>query len=213
MRDQLRLSEEMSAGTARLRVDVHGDEPREHVLEDMNFLNYRLADVRISPTVTLAEPDIVWRQGGAKGIAYDGRVMHFTGPWPAGPIQKVIVAMLALRMEAVGLHPFHAAAVRYRCKTIVFLGGESNHGKSMGLIEAGRRGGQQVASETSVIDEDGVYQVGHGRNAVWALCALFRDADAVRLSLFGRLDAEGRGHFIASLPATIAFSTAFHAAF
>ena len=49
-----------------------------------------------------------------KGIAYDGRRMTFSGPWPAGPIQKVVVTMLALRMEAVGLHPFHASAVRYR---------------------------------------------------------------------------------------------------
>jgi hypothetical protein len=156
MNDRLQLSEEMSAGPARLRVDVYGSRPREHVLDDLNFLNYRLADVRISPEVTLARPDIVWREDGEKAIAYDGRVMTFTGPWPAGPIQKVVVTMLALRMEAVGLHPFHAAAVHYRGKTIVFLGGESNHGKSMGLIEAGRRGGLQVASETSVIDEDGV---------------------------------------------------------
>ena len=66
--------------------------------------------------------------------------MTFRGPWPAGPIQKVIVTMLALRMEAVGLHPFHASAVRYRDKTVLFLGGESNHGKSMGQIEACRRG-------------------------------------------------------------------------
>jgi hypothetical protein len=156
MSDQLQLSEEMSAGAARLRVDVHGGDPREHVLDDLSFLNYRLADVRISPGVTLAEPDITWHLDGPKSISYDGRAMHFTGPWPAGPIQKVVVTMLALRMEAVGLHPFHAAAVRYRGRTIVFLGGESNHGKSMGLIEAGRRGGLQVASETSVIDEDGV---------------------------------------------------------
>jgi hypothetical protein len=156
MNDRLQLSEEMSAGPARLRVDVYGSRPREHVLDDLNFLNYRLADVRISPEVTLARPDIVWREDGEKAIAYDGRVMTFTGPWPAGPIQKVVVTMLALRMEAVGLHPFHAAAVHYRGKTIVFLGGESNHGKSMGLIEAGRRGGLQFASETSVIDEDGV---------------------------------------------------------
>jgi len=155
MNDQLRLSEEMSAGTARLRVDVYGSEPRDHVLEDMNFLNYRLADVRISPTVTLAEPDIVWRQRGEKGISYDGRVMHFSGPWPAGPIQKVIVAMLALRMEAVGLHPFHASAVRYRGRTVMFLGGESNHGKSMGQLEANRRGALLVSTETTVVDEDG----------------------------------------------------------
>jgi hypothetical protein len=160
MNDQLRLSEEMSAGAARLRVDVYGGEPREHVLEDMNFLNYRLADVRISPTVTLADADIVWRQDGEKAIAYDGRAMHFTGPWPAGPIQKVIVTMLALRMEAVGLHPFHASAVRYRGKTVMFLGGESNHGKSMGQLEANRRGALLVSTETTVVDEAGRAVVG-----------------------------------------------------
>jgi hypothetical protein len=155
MSDQLQLSEEMSAGAARLRVDVYGGEPREHVLDDLNFLNYRLADVRISPTVTLAGPNIIWRQDGDKGIAYDGRAMTFTGPWPAGPIQKVVVAMLALRMEAVGLHPFHASAVRYGGRTVMFLGGESNHGKSMGQIEACRRGAQLVSTETTVVDEAG----------------------------------------------------------
>ena len=150
----------MSAGPARLRVDVHGSEPLEHVLEDMSFLNYRLADVRISPEVTLAEPDIVWHQDAAKGISYDGRRMTFSGPWPAGPIQKVVVTMLALRMEAVGLHPFHASAVRYRDRTVLFLGGESNHGKSMGQIEACRRGALLVSTETTVIDETGRAVVG-----------------------------------------------------
>lgn len=151
----LRLTEEMSCGAARLRVDVYGGEPRDRVLDDLNFLNYRLADVRISPEVTLATPDIVWDQDGEKAVAYDGRTVRFTGPWPAGPIQKVVVAVLALRMEQVGLHPSHSAAVNYRGKTMLFLGGESNHGKSMGLIEAGRRGAFQVASETTVISEDG----------------------------------------------------------
>jgi hypothetical protein len=149
------LSEEFSAGAARLRVDVIGGEPREHVLDDLHFLDYRLADVRISPQVTLAEPDIVWRQEGDKDVRLDGDVITFTGPWPPGPLQKVIVAVLALRMEAVGLHPSHSAAVNYQGRTLLFLGGESNHGKSMGLIEAGRRGALQVASETTVIDEQG----------------------------------------------------------
>jgi hypothetical protein len=149
------LSEEMTAGPAQLRVDVYGGEPRQHVLDDMAFLNYRLADVRISPEVTLDEPDIVWRHDGDKAIAYDGRRMTFSGPWPAGPIQKVIVTMLALRMEAAGLHPFHASAVRYRDRTLLFLGGESNHGKSMGQIEACRRGALLVSTETTVIDEEG----------------------------------------------------------
>jgi hypothetical protein len=160
MNAKLQLTEEFSAGAARLRVDVYGAEPREHVLDDLSFLNYRLADVRISPSVTLAEPDIAWYQDGPKAVTYDGTRVTFTGDWPAGPIQKVIVAVLALRMEEVGLHPSHSAAVHYRGKTLLFLGGESNHGKSMGLIEAGVRGALQVASETTVIGEDGTAVMG-----------------------------------------------------
>ena len=156
----LQRSEEFSAGPARLRVDVMGSQPVEHLLDDMSFLNYRLAEVRVSDEVTLTQPDIVWNQDAEKGIAYDGRRMTFNGLWPAGPIQKVVVTMLALRMEAVGLHPFHASAVRYRDKTVLFLGGESNHGKSMGQIEACRRGALLVSTETTVIDEDGVAVVG-----------------------------------------------------
>jgi len=156
----LQLSEELSVGTARLRIDVHGDEPREHVLEDMNFLNYRLADVRQATQVTLPEADIIWNMRGDKAVSYDGRQITFTGSWPAGPLQKVVVAMLALRMEAAGLHPFHASAVRYRDRTIMFLGGESNHGKSMGQIEACRRGGLLVSTETTVVDERGTAVMG-----------------------------------------------------
>ncbi len=156
----LQLSEEFSGGTARLRFDVHGSEPRAHVLEDMNFLNYRLASVTIEPEVTLPAPDIVWHQDGEKSISYDGAQMTFVGDWEPGPLQKVIVTVLALKMEAEGLHPFHSAAVNYKGRTILFLGGESNHGKSMGQIEACRRGGLLVATETTVINEDGVAVMG-----------------------------------------------------
>ena len=156
------LSEEMVCGPARIRIDVIGGQPREHVLDDMNFMNYRLADVEIAPTVTLPRADIVWQAEGDKSVAYNAAesVMTFAGPWDEGPIQKVIVAMLALRLEERGWHPFHASAVRYRDKTILFLGGESNHGKSMGQLEANRRGAQLVSTETTVIDEDGVAQLG-----------------------------------------------------
>ena len=160
MSSPLRLSEELSAGPAKLRIDVHGSRPVEHVLDDMSFLNYRLADVRIDAQAGVGEPDVVWDQDAEKDVTYDGRRVAFAGPWPAGPIQKVVVAMLALRMEASGLHPFHASAVRYRDRTILFLGGESNHGKSMGQIEACRRGAALVSTETTVIDERGVAVVG-----------------------------------------------------
>jgi len=156
----LRLSEEMTVGPARLRIDVFGGEPLDHVLDDMSFLDYRLADVRISPAVTLDEPDILWNRDGAKAISYDCRRMRLDGPWPTGPIQKVIVTMLALRLEAIGLHPFHASGVRYRDRTVLFLGGESNHGKSMGQVEACRRGALLVSTETTVIDERGVAVMG-----------------------------------------------------
>ena len=55
-----------SASTSRV------GEPCEHVLDDMSFLNYRLAEVRIAPAVTLPEPDIVWRRDGEKGSPTTG---------------------------------------------------------------------------------------------------------------------------------------------
>jgi hypothetical protein len=155
MNSTLQLTEELSAGPAKLRVDVYGSEPLAQVLDDMNFLEYRLADVRVSPEVTVTGPDILWLRDATKGIVYDGRTMTLSGSWPAGPIQKVVVTMLALRVEALGLHPFHASAVRYRDKTVLFLGGESNHGKSMGQIEACRRGALLVSTETTLIDDNG----------------------------------------------------------
>src|SRR3970040_2592631 len=102
MSSNLKLSEEMPPGPARLRVDVYGSEPLEHVLDDMSFLDYRLADVRIEPEVTLAEPDVVWHQDAAQDIPYDSRRITFSGPVPAGPIQKVGVTLLDSRMESVG---------------------------------------------------------------------------------------------------------------
>jgi hypothetical protein len=154
------ISEQMSCGPAQIRIDVFGGAPAGHVLEDMNFMNYRLADVRIDPQVTAPQADIVWNREGEKSVAWDGSVMNFTGPWEEGPIQKVIVAVLALKLEAAGLHPSHSSAVRYRDKTILFMGGESNHGKSMGQLEANRRGGLLVSTETTVIDETGAAVMG-----------------------------------------------------
>ena len=64
----------MVCGPARIRIDVFGGEPREHVLEDMNFMNYRLADVEIAGSVSLPQADIVWQAEGEKSVAYDGRL-------------------------------------------------------------------------------------------------------------------------------------------
>jgi hypothetical protein len=151
---ELVLSQEMSAGPARLRVDVLGGKARESIVNDMDFLNYRLAAVTMEDSVSVAQPDLIWDVEADKNISYDGHAMRMSGDWTAGAMQKVLVTMLALRMEAQGLHPSHSSAVRYEGKSILFLGGESNHGKSMGQIEACRRGGLLISTETTVIDED-----------------------------------------------------------
>src|SRR4029079_8561191 len=57
-------------------------------------------------------------------------------------------------------HPFHASGVRYRDRRSLFLSGESNHGKSMGQIEACRREALLVSTETTVIDGDGIAVMG-----------------------------------------------------
>jgi hypothetical protein len=151
---ELVLSQEMSAGPARLRVDVLGGPARESIVDDMDFLNYRLAAVTMEDAVTLGQPDVIWDVEGDTDIGYDGHAMKLSGEWSVGAIQKVLVTMLALRMEAKGYHPSHSSAVRYQDQSILFLGGESNHGKSMGQIEACRRGGLLISTETTVIDED-----------------------------------------------------------
>lgn len=152
----LRLREEFSSGGAHLRVDVYGSEPREHVLDELAFLAYRLASVEIEPEITRPAPDIIWDQSAAgKNIRYDGQTLCLDGGWLQGEVQKVIVSMLALRMEQLGLHPFHSSAIRYRDRTILFMSGESNHGKTMGQIEGSRRGGLVISTETTVTDERG----------------------------------------------------------
>jgi hypothetical protein len=144
-----------------LRFDIYGSQPREHVLDELAFLAYRLASVTIEPKTTRPEPDIVWDQDApGKSIRYDGKTLYLDGEWYQGEVQTTIVSMLALRMEQLGLHPFHSSAIRYRDRTILFISGESNHGKTMSQIEGSRRGGLVISTETTVIDEQGLVVTG-----------------------------------------------------
>ncbi len=152
----LTLSEEFSSGAARLRVDVYGSQPLEHVLDEMSFLNYRLASVQVAPEPASQAPHVVWHQDVTqKNIRYKDQTLILEGNWFQGEIQKIIVSMLALQMEKVDLHPFHSSAMRYRDRTVMFMSGEANHGKTMCQIEGCRRGGLIVSTETTVTDERG----------------------------------------------------------
>lgn len=155
------LREEMMSGDGVLRIDVVGADNQEHVLDEMTFLNYRLASVQSRKEIQKSKPDIIWnREKSIKDIRYKGGQLFLDGEWEQGELNKVCVSMLAFEMEKVGLHPFHSSAVRYRGKTILFLGGENNHGKSMSQIEGCRRGGQIVSTETTVTDDDGIVIMG-----------------------------------------------------
>ncbi|RPI52686.1 MAG: hypothetical protein EHM56_08115, partial [Chloroflexi bacterium] len=157
----LQLSEQYACGQAKLRVNIHGSQPIEHLLTEMTYLNYRLASVQVSSEITEANPGIVWYQDApVKDIRYTDGVLVLEGAWHQGEIQKVVVSMLAQRMELVGLHPFHSSAIHYRGRTILFLGGEENHGKSMSQIEGSHRGGLVVSTETTVTDDDGCAVMG-----------------------------------------------------
>lgn len=98
----MHLSEEWAAGPVRVRLGYHVTAPRDRILEDPSFLNYRLADVHRTPEVTLEQPDMISNADAARSVAYDRHTMSFDGMWAAGPSQKVAVALLALRMEAQG---------------------------------------------------------------------------------------------------------------
>jgi hypothetical protein len=155
------LREEMMCGDGVLRIDMVGAENQEHILDEMTFLSYRLASVHSRKEIQKSKPDIIWnREKSIKDIRYKGGQLFLDGEWEQGELNKVCVSMLAFEMEKVGLHPFHSSAVRYRGKTILFLGGENNHGKSMSQIEGCRRGGQIISTETTVTDDNGIVIMG-----------------------------------------------------
>jgi hypothetical protein len=150
------FTQEFSCGGADLRVDVRGSHPVENVLEDTTYLMYRLASVQIKNEPKCSAPHIIWNQDASpKNICLQDDVLILDGEWFEGELQKILVSMLALKMESIGLHPFHASAVRYNGRTVMFIQGESNHGKTMSQIEGSRRGGLLISTETTVTDERG----------------------------------------------------------
>ena len=150
-------SEQISSNKAVLRIDVFSQEKRTFLVEDDTFLNYRLADVKVSKEITKGRADIVWNVDEAKkDIRYQDGVLTLDGKWEEGELNKIMVSMLANEMDKCGLHPFHSSCVVYKGKTILLVGGENNHGKSMSQLEGCRRGGYIFSTETTVTDEDGM---------------------------------------------------------
>ena len=148
--------EQIQCDKVAIRVDIVSKEKADSLLTDMNFLNYRLAGVERMLETDIAKPDLLWlKEEEFKAIEYNNDQVVLKGDWYEGEIQKVLVSFIASRLFAAGRYLFHASAVNYRDKTIMFLGGESNSGKTMSQIEACNRGATIVSTETLLLDEEG----------------------------------------------------------
>ena len=111
MIETLQLSEEFTCGPARLRVDVHGSTQLEHVLEDMNFLNYRLAEVHIAASVSQPRGGPGVAPGRRAVRCYDGRDDLHRRRNPGRSRRSS--SRCSQRLEGSGACiPFHASAVR-----------------------------------------------------------------------------------------------------
>ncbi len=152
----LKHSEEFSCDNIRIRMDVFGQEKIDSILPAMNFLNYRLAGVEKHLELELGDPDIIWEQDHkTKSIDYTDEQVMLKGEWHTGEIEKIIVSYLAKKLIENGRYPFHASAVHYKGKNIMFLGGEDNSGKTMSQIEACKRGAKIISTETVITNKDG----------------------------------------------------------
>lgn len=149
----IKHTEQIQAGPAIVRIEVETGQPMEWVLDDTTFLDYRLGTVSRTRQVTTPIVDLLWdRTVNQKTIAWRDNQMFLTGPWEQGELQKILVTLTARRMEEKGVYLFHSSAVRYRNKSILFMTGENNSGKTMTQIEARRRGGAFISTETTVVD-------------------------------------------------------------
>jgi hypothetical protein len=146
-------SEEITSGLARIRIDVETKEPIEWILDDTTFLDYRLGSVQRKHNISTSKTDLLWdRNTDLKSIIYKDDQLILTGAWEQGELQKILVTLIARRMEENDTYLFHSSTVRHKDTTILFMGGESNNGKTMAQIEVRRRGGAFIATETTVID-------------------------------------------------------------
>lgn len=148
--------EEISSAGVAIRVDVISKDKYERILTDETYLDYRLAGVKRYLEYQRPEADFIWYPDEKeKSISYEKDKVIIKGAWFEGEIQKILVSFLASKMEKAGYYLFHASAVNYRNKTIAFISGESNAGKTMCQVEACRRGGRIVSTETIVTDVRG----------------------------------------------------------
>ena len=146
-------TEQISSGPTRIRIDVETSQPMEWVLDDKTFLDYRLGEVFRAKETDLSHTDLFWdRLASQKDIRFVDNQLRLMGDWAQGEIQKIMVSLIARRLDEKGVYLFHSSSVRYRDTSILFMTGEGNSGKTMSQIEARRRGAAFIATETTMVE-------------------------------------------------------------
>ena len=156
-------TEEVDVLGAKIRIDVYASKGIDYVFEDNIWFDYRLGKSEIRRNSTKEKPDIVWyKDTNLKNLVYDtiSETLILFGEWYSGELQRLAVALLLKELEKRNIFSFHATGFTFKGVNIMLLGGESNHGKTMTLIEALRRGALMISGETILIDWDGSIRAG-----------------------------------------------------
>jgi hypothetical protein len=156
--EKMVYSEEVDVLGAKIRIDVYSSKRVDCVFEDNIWFDYRLGKSEIRRVATKSEPDIIWyKDTSLKNLVYNptSETLTLFGEWFSGELQRLAVALLLKELEKKNIFSFHATGFNYKGSNIMLLGGESNHGKTMTLIEALKRGALMISGETILLDWDG----------------------------------------------------------
>jgi hypothetical protein len=153
-----KVTTELTKLGASARIDAYGGgNEGSSTLADLTYLSYRLGAVKERKNVTKRTPDLIWHRYGSghKTLQWKKQSLVLRGDWTQGELNRITAAILAREFEKKNLHLFHSSATLYREKSILLMSGDSNHGKTMGLIEACTRGGEILATECLITDKKG----------------------------------------------------------
>ncbi len=150
--------EEIGSVDARIRVDIYGKGSVQETLGDTAWLGYRLGNAYFCNKIEKEKPDMIWfADSPNKRIEYirEKDLVVLYGEWAPGELQRLVLCLLVRNLERNNHYVFHSSAVHYKGKNILFMSGETNHGKTMSLIEAAWRGAEIISTEGTIVDVSG----------------------------------------------------------
>ena len=152
-----KITNELVKLGASVRTDSYRQDGDGSPLADMTYLSYRLGTVTERKHPVKKSPDLTWQRvaPGRKALLWKQKSLVLRGDWAQGELNRLTIPIFARELEKKNMHLFHSSAAQYRGKSLLFMSGDSNHGKTMSLIEACNRGGEIIATECLIVDRKG----------------------------------------------------------